>query len=102
MEKTAIVIHPNHRGEIQLFSDDSQVGKMDIAVTNQKLIVYHTEVNPEYEGRGFAKILLERLVSHAREHELKIVPLCPYVNMQFKRHPEHYSDVWYHEQGGGA
>jgi predicted GNAT family acetyltransferase len=34
-----------------------------------KLTVYHTEVNPEYEGRGFAKLLLEKLVSYAREKQ---------------------------------
>ena len=97
METTEIILNHNNRGEIQLFSGEQKAGKMDIAVTNHKLFVYHTEVDPQYEGRGFAKILLEKLVSHARSNALKIVPLCPYVNMQFKRHPESYSDVWFNE-----
>jgi predicted GNAT family acetyltransferase len=96
MERTEVVLG-NVRGEIQLFSDDNQAGKMDISVIGNKLTVYHTEVNPEYEGRGFAKILLEKLVSYAREHHLMIVPLCPYVHAQFKRHPEEYNDVWFKE-----
>lgn len=94
MERTEVVVNTHNRGEVQLFSDDQKVGKMDISVIGQKLTVYHTEVNPEYEGKGFAKILLERLVSYARENDLKIVPLCPYVFAQFKRHPEEYNDVW--------
>lgn len=96
MERTEVVLG-NVRGEIQLFSDDNKAGKMDISVIGNKLTVYHTEVNPEYEGRGFAKILLEKLVSYARENDLMIVPLCPYVHAQFKRHPEEYNDVWFKE-----
>lgn len=97
MERTAIVLE-GRKGEIQLFSDDHKAGKMDISVIGKKLTVYHTEVDPEFEGKGFAKILLEKLVSYARENDLKIVPLCPFVHAQFKRHPEEYNDVWLKEE----
>ncbi|WBX98183.1 GNAT family N-acetyltransferase [Chryseobacterium gambrini] len=97
MERTEVVLG-NVRGEIQLFSDDKKAGKMDISVIKDKLTVYHTEVSEEFEGRGFAKILLEKLVSYARENHLKIVPLCPYVHAQFKRRPDEYSDVWFKEE----
>ncbi len=97
MERTEIVLE-GRKGEIQLFSDDKKAGKMDISVIGKKLTVYHTEVDPEFEGKGFAKILLERLVSYARENDLKIVPLCPFVHAQFKRHPEEYNDVWLREE----
>lgn len=97
MERTKVVLG-NVKGEIQLFSDDKKAGKMDISVIGNKLTVYHTEVSKEFEGRGFAKILLEKLVGYAREHDLKIVPLCPYVHAQFKRHPDEYNDIWLKEQ----
>lgn len=94
MESTKIAFKGRAYGEVQLFTDEVKVGKMDIAITNGRLTVFHTEVDPEFEGRGFAKLLLEKLVSYAKEKELKIVPLCPYVNMQFKRHPAQYEEVW--------
>ncbi|MBD3906103.1 N-acetyltransferase [Chryseobacterium sp. Ch-15] len=97
METTKVVLG-NVRGEIQLFSDDKKAGKMDISVIKGKLTVYHTEVDDEYAGNGFAKLLLNQLVSYARENDLKIVPLCPYVHAQFKRNPEEYSDVWFKEE----
>ncbi|WP_411973951.1 GNAT family N-acetyltransferase [Sphingobacterium sp. Lzh-3] len=95
MERTEIVLDKNQRGELQLFSDERKAGLMSIAIIDGNLVVYHTEVDEAYEGRGFAKILLEKLVAHARENNMKIVPLCPYVNAQFHRHPELYQDVWF-------
>ncbi|KQR93450.1 acetyltransferase [Chryseobacterium sp. Leaf180] len=96
MEKTNVLLN-GIRGEVQLFSDDVKAGKMDISVLRDKLAVYHTEVDSAFEGRGFAKILLEKLVSYAEENNLKIVPLCPYVHAQFKRNPEKYNYIWFKE-----
>ncbi|MDM8172856.1 MULTISPECIES: GNAT family N-acetyltransferase [Olivibacter] len=94
MERTTVVFKGRAYGEVELFTDEIKAGKMDIAITNGRLTVFHTEVAPEFEGRGFAKLLLEKLVNYAKEKSLKIIPLCPYVNMQFRRHPAEYEDVW--------
>lgn len=95
MESTKVIFNKDGvYGEVQLFSADKKAGKMDISVTDGKLRVYHTEVNAEYEGRGFSKLLLDQLVSYARDNDLRIIPLCPYVLAQFKRHPADYADVW--------
>ena len=34
------------------------------------------------------------VVTYAREHKLKVIALCPYVSVQFKRHPQKYADIW--------
>lgn len=94
MESTKIVFSNHIHGEVQLFSDDVPAGKMSLAMTGGRLAVFHTEVDPEFEGRGFAKLLLAELVRYAREQNLKVIPLCPYVNAQFQRHQAEYEDVW--------
>jgi predicted GNAT family acetyltransferase len=94
MESTKVVFTGHVHGEVQLYSDEVQIGKMSLAMTGGRLAVFHTEVDPEFEGRGFAKLLLAELVSYAREKDLKIIPLCPYVNAQFRRHPAEYENVW--------
>jgi predicted GNAT family acetyltransferase len=94
MESTKVVFTGHVHGEVQLFSDEVQVGKMNLAITGGRLTVFHTEVAPAFDGKGFAKLLLAELVRYAREKDLKIVPLCPYVNAQFQRHPAEYEDVW--------
>ncbi|WPR77299.1 GNAT family N-acetyltransferase [Algoriphagus sp. NG3] len=98
METTKIVFSDGNHGEIQLFSDHERVGKMDISMADGKLRVYHTEVNKAYEGKGFAKLLLQQLVSYARENNLRIIPLCPYVLAQFKRYPNDYANFWLKKQ----
>lgn len=53
----------------------------------------HTGVPAPFEGQGVAFQLLEALVKDARENELKYIPICPYVVVQFRRHPE-WADVF--------
>lgn len=94
MENTKVVFRDRVHGEVQLFSNEVLVGKMSLAMTGGRLAVFHTEVFPEFEGKGFAKLLLNELVRYAIEKNVKIVPLCPYVNAQFRRHSSEYENVW--------
>ncbi|MGS2740946.1 GNAT family N-acetyltransferase [Sinomicrobium sp. M5D2P17] len=48
---------------------------MDVSVRDRNFRVFHTVINPGYEGRGFAKLLLDQLVRYARENNLMIIPL---------------------------
>ena len=55
---------------------------------NGSIIIDHTGVPREYEGRGIAARLVNRAVADAREQGFKITPVCSYVVAQFRRHPE--------------
>ena len=81
-------------GRFYIMEGETQVAEMVISVSNGLLMVYHTEVLPRAEGKGLGKQLLAAMADHARRNEMKIIPLCPYVHAQFKRHPELYADVW--------
>lgn len=70
------------------------LGEMVFSATAEHLTVYHTKVNKELEGKGVAGKLLEAMVAYARDHHLKVIPLCPYVHAQFIRHPDQYNDIW--------
>ncbi len=58
----------------------------------EKFIIEHTVVIPEFEGKGIGKLLVKAAVDFAREKGIKILPLCPYASVVFKRTPE-YADV---------
>ncbi|MEL7447069.1 MAG: GNAT family N-acetyltransferase [Pseudomonadota bacterium] len=56
------------------------------------VIVDHTGVPDEFRGRGYGKLLAERIVEDARAKGFKIVPLCPFFKAQAQRHPD-WADV---------
>lgn len=94
MEEVKLKLDENGRGHFYVLDGEEQIGEMEVSISGNNLTVYHTEVLPKGEGKGLAKKLLTTMVDHARKNALKVIPLCPYVNAQFKRHPEEYVDVW--------
>lgn len=52
----------------------------------------HTEVPKAAEGKGVAAALVKFAFEDAREKELEVFPICPYVLSYLKRHRE-YLDV---------
>lgn len=58
-----------------------------------RLIIDHTEVSDALRGKGAGKQLVTAAVSFARQHKLKILPLCPFARSVFEKVPE-FADVW--------
>jgi uncharacterized protein len=52
----------------------------------------HTEIEPEWEGRGFGSTLAAGALDDVRVRGLKVRPLCPFVVAYIRRHPE-YADL---------
>jgi len=57
-------------------------------INSQSFSIDHTEVNPNYEGKGIGKKLVMAVVEYAREKNCKIVPLCGFAKTMFERIPE--------------
>jgi uncharacterized protein len=100
MNDVTLKLNDAGRGAFVIEENNERLGEMEIAITGGNLVVYHTEVSDKLKGQGAAGKLLEAMVTHARQHQLKVVPLCPYVLAQFKRHTEQYADVWNHDWHG--
>ena len=98
MEEIKLEFLENGHGHFFITEEGEQLGEMEISISGNELTVYHTEVSPKAEGKGFAKKLLATMVDHARKNALKVIPLCPFVHAQFRRHPEEYADVWAKEK----
>jgi predicted GNAT family acetyltransferase len=47
----------------------------------------HTEVPPSDQGQGIADALVRAAFTYAREHGLRVIPTCPYVQVWLRRHP---------------
>lgn len=82
------------KGAFIIEEENERVAEMVFGIKEKNLTVYHTEVSEQLKGKGIAPLLLNALVAYAREQQLKVIPRCEYVHVQFKRHPEQYSDLW--------
>lgn len=49
------------------------------------IVADHTWVDDALRGQNIARQLLNALVKFARENQLKIVPICSYVEVMFRR-----------------
>jgi predicted GNAT family acetyltransferase len=94
MEEIKLKLNNQGRGSFILEEGTETVAEMDLGIAGTNLTVYHTEVADKLKGKGVAAKLLSKMVEYAREHKLKVIPLCAYVQVQFKRHPEQYEDIW--------
>lgn len=57
-------------------------------VRNGRLILVHTEVPMELEGHGIGGKLITAAVDYAEQHELVLVPSCPFAQSWLDRHPD--------------
>lgn len=71
--------------------DDEAVLELS-RMSSKAFIAAHTGVPDSMQGQGVGMVLLRRLIDDARLQGFSIVPLCPFVKAQYRRHPE-WSDV---------
>ena len=94
MENVLLEPYGNGQQAFVIRNEGEKLAEMVIKISGGNMTVYHTEVSPKAEGRGLAMELLTAMVAHARQQHVKVIPLCVFVQAQFKRHPERYSDIW--------
>lgn len=60
----------------------------DYVLDGQVMRMTHTGVPPALEGRGIAAALVNAALTWARAQHLQVDPLCSYVAVYLRRHPE--------------
>lgn len=53
-----------------------------------KIIIDHTDVNPEFKGQGVGNKMVIAAVNFARAKNIKIIPLCPFAKSVFDKNTE--------------
>ncbi|MCM4160170.1 N-acetyltransferase [Antarcticibacterium flavum] len=81
------------RGVITAKDRDKEAGKINYSISEeQKLTIEHTEVDPDYQGQGVGKKLVDEATDFARKNNMKIIPKCPYARKIMER-ADKYKDV---------
>jgi len=75
-------------GRYHLMVDDIEMGELDYRDADGRRAFLHTGVRPTYQGRGLAAELVRRGLRDARARNLKVIPLCSYVEAYIARHPD--------------
>ena len=95
MAEDLTVQHEDGAGHGRYFI--SLPGNFEAEMTYRKIgpdviAIDHTYTPPEFRGRNIAFLMLSAGIADARQKGLKVLPLCSYAVVQFKRHPE-WSDL---------
>ena len=77
------------RFEISL---DGKIAFSKYLLVGEKIIIEHTEVPVELEGKGIASLIVRTALDYARAQKLKVMPLCPFTAGFIHRHAE-YQDL---------
>ncbi|GAA2040132.1 GNAT family N-acetyltransferase [Terrabacter terrae] len=92
------VVDNPEQGRFELRDGDDVIGVAAYAVVPgggadqpERVVFFHTEVRPEYEGQGLAGRLASHALDRTVESGRSIVALCPYIKEYVERHPEPYA-----------
>lgn len=67
--------------------DDSLVF-IEYIKTKEKIYLTHTDVPSALEGKGIGSSLVLEVLEDVERQDLTLIPLCPFVALYLKKHPE--------------
>ena len=67
---------------------------IDYIPAGQNIVFTHTEVPKVFEGQGVASKMAKTALEYAKENNLQVIPLCPFVAGYIRKHPEYQPLVW--------
>ena len=74
-----------NRFEIEV---DGELAVSNYTMRGNAIYFIHTEVPPSMEGHGIGNTLARASLDYAREHNLRVVPRCPFISAFIERHDE--------------
>ena len=90
--ESADVIDNAERSRFELYAD-GELAELVYRRYGDRLVLVHTGVPLELEGRGIGGRLVTAAIDRAVRDRLTLVPLCPFARDWLERHPEAASRV---------
>lgn len=72
---------------------DGDTAFADYRVEAGDITLPHTVVPPAFEGRGVGSALAKAALGYARDHALKVIPICPFIAAYLQKHPAEWRDI---------
>ena len=77
---------------------DDLAGFAEYRLVGRRVVFTHTEIQPQFEGKGIGGRLAAAALDDVRARGLGVTPLCPFIAGYIERHPA-YADL---VSSGGA
>jgi predicted GNAT family acetyltransferase len=96
----AIVVDVPEESRYELRLGDRAIGFANYRLRRDgRIVVTHTEIDEECEGRGFGSRLAAGVLADVRRRGLEVTPLCPFLARYIVLHPEFHDLVAERHQG---
>jgi uncharacterized protein len=82
------VTNDEGKSRYELKVDGERVGLIAYRREGDRLVMFHTEVDPDRRKQGLASRLVADALADVRERGLTVTPSCPFVGAYIRRHPE--------------
>jgi predicted GNAT family acetyltransferase len=82
------VIDVPELARFELRADDDTLGWIDYRPAGESIIIAHTEIAPENDGRGLGGVLVRGAIERIVAAGKTVVPTCPFAAAYIRRHPE--------------
>jgi predicted GNAT family acetyltransferase len=92
-DETARVEDDPQRFRYEVKVGDQLAGFAQYQRSAKQVAFTHTEIDPEFEGRGLGSLLIRNALEDSREHGREVLPYCPFVKAFIERHPEYQALV---------
>ncbi|MBL7705448.1 MAG: N-acetyltransferase [Taibaiella sp.] len=77
------------KGAFEAFEGETKAGEMTYTwAGDDKIIIDHTDVDPDFGGKGVGKAMVLAAVEFAREKGIRIMPLCPFAKSVFDKNED--------------
>jgi predicted GNAT family acetyltransferase len=73
--------------------DERLAGFAQYRMKDERITIFHAEIDPEYRGRGLGDELAHAALEDVRRRGLVLVPRCPFIASYVRRHPDEYLDL---------
>jgi uncharacterized protein len=73
--------------------DGELAGIAEYQLTERLIVFTHTQVEPEFEGKGVGTVLARQALDDVRATDVrKVVAKCPFIKSWIEKHPD-YQDL---------
>jgi uncharacterized protein len=73
--------------------DGRPVGFTQYDLRGSAILLLHTEIDPDQEGKGLGSRLARAVLANAKARDLEIVVRCPFISAYVRRHRSDYPDI---------